>query len=100
MFNAGSSPADAAGRSWPLRVDLRVVAFGIENLPPRRRVWLQLARVLEIRLYRFGVEVFIGPSRHFLSLAAGSEGFEAMVVRAHRNDRFLASLREYTRNWP
>ena len=93
--NAGSSPADAAGQPWPKRVDLHVVAFGIENLPPRRRVWLQLARLIEIRLYRVGVEVFVGPSRCFLSLAVGSEGFEAMVVRAHRNDRFLGLLRDY-----
>jgi hypothetical protein len=52
---------------------------GLSNEAPRR-LWVAIPFLLELRLYRFGVEIYLGPPGHFLAIEAGSAGFGAEWV--------------------
>lgn len=57
-------------------------AFGYSRETPRR-LWFAIPFLAEVRFYRFGVEIFVGPPRWFVALGVGTvDGVYAEVIRS------------------
>lgn len=67
-------------RTLTARVVRRVVGHSHET---PRRFWVALPGLGELRLYRWGIEVYIGPKRWFVALGIGTaERMYAEIIRS------------------
>lgn len=81
---SSGSPDAARGLRWWLRNypwgDEFGNAFGWSQENPRR-LWFHLPFVGEFRVYRWGVELNLGPVLCFVALGFGTLGISARLVR-------------------